>query len=146
MWHPSHFCGLPALVWPLSLRPASRPSTIFLHTATSGPYSSFTVFPLATTCGSIRPSRFFQCMSTYGSIHPSIVFFTSPRPAAPSAFYRFDNARLFAVFSQSLAHGYVWQLSPSAVFKLAVSRPRPSCPVTRSSPGGPWVVRCAAGL
>ena len=27
-----------------------------------------------------------------------------------------------------------------------VSRPRPSCPVTRSSPGGPLVVRCAEGL
>ena len=27
-----------------------------------------------------------------------------------------------------------------------LSRPRPSCPVTRSGPGGPWVVRCAAGL
>ena len=81
MWHPSPFCGLPASVRPLSLRPASQPPTIFLHTATSGLCSSFAVFRLATACGSIRPSRVFPCMSNYGNIRPFIVFLASPQPA-----------------------------------------------------------------
>ena len=80
MWYLLHFCGLPALVRPFSLRPASWPSTI-LHRATSGLCSSFTVFPLATACGSIRPSRIFPCMSTYGNTRPFIVFLASPQPA-----------------------------------------------------------------
>ena len=57
-------------------------------------------------------------MSTYGSVLPFIVFFASPQQAAPAAFYRFGNARLFAVFSCSAAHGHPRQLSPFAVFHL----------------------------
>ena len=85
--------GLSAFARPLSLRPASRSSTIFLHTATSGLCSSLVVFPLATACDSIRPSRVFPCMPTYGSTCPFIVFLASPQRVA--AVFPFSSCTQF---------------------------------------------------